>query len=53
MTSLLITAIECVRVKLHEAAQKAGYNYQCEEVKQINARLDRLICRFMKMQKQV
>ncbi len=51
MTNMVIKAIEIMREKLHMAAKNAKYDFQAEEVKQINARLDRLVCRFMKTHK--
>lgn len=51
MMNILVKAIEAVREKLHVIAQNAEYDLQCKEVQQINARLDKLVCRFMKMQK--
>ena len=44
------TAIEELRKNLYVVAENAAYNYQCKEVQRINARLDKLICRFMKKQ---
>lgn len=51
MTNMVIKAIEMVREKLHLAAKNAKYDFQSEEVQRINARLDKLVCRFMKVNK--
>ncbi|HBS58523.1 MAG: Spo0E family sporulation regulatory protein-aspartic acid phosphatase [Bacillota bacterium] len=50
MSNAASTAIEELRKNLYAAAKNAAYNYQCKEVQQINAQLDKLICRFMKKQ---
>jgi hypothetical protein len=51
MKNMVIKAIEIVRQKLHVAAKNAKYDFQSEEVQRINARLDKLVCRFMKTKK--
>lgn len=48
MTRIVIKAIENVRKRLHKAANSAGYDFQSEEVQILNARLDKIICRYMK-----